>query len=149
MLLNAAVISVVQVALLLAIGRAGFNVSLPHNWIPFLLAVIVGVVCYVALGVAVSTVVPSEESAAPIISLVFFVLLFLSGLWFPLTPGSGLAKVANFFPVHPLISAFFAPFDTRRGTSPWAWHDLLVVGIWGVAATYVALRRFAWEPRRH
>jgi ABC-2 type transport system permease protein len=148
-LANAAVISVVQVALLLVIGRFGFQVVLPHQWAALALAVLVGVVCFTALGVAISTVVPSQESAGPIISLIFFVLLFLSGLWFPLKAGSGLAKIANYFPIHHLIVAFFAPFDTQPGASPWAWHDLLVVGIWGVAGTVVAVRRFAWEPRRH
>ena len=148
-LANAAVISVVQVGLLLAIGRYGFDVVLPHDWLAFALAVVVGIVCFAALGVAISTVVPSQESAGPIISLVFFVLLFLSGLWFPLKPGSGLAAIANYFPIHHLIVAFFVPFDTQPGVSAWAWHDLLVVAVWGVVATFVALRRFEWEPRRN
>ena len=148
-LANAAVVSVVQVGLLLAIGRLGFHVVLPHAWLAFALAVLVGIASFAALGVAVSTLVPSQESAGPIISLVFFVLLFLSGLWFPLTPGSGLAQVANYFPIHHLIVAFFAPFDTLPGASPWAWHDLGVVALWGVVATVVALRRFEWEPRRN
>lgn len=148
-LANAAVVSIVQVGLLLAIGRLGFHVVLPHAWLAFVLAVLVGIASFAALGVAVSTLVPSQESAGPIISLVFFVLLFLSGLWFPLTPGSGLAQVANYFPIHHLIVAFFAPFDTLRGASPWAWRDLGVVAIWGVVATVVALRRFEWEPRRN
>ena len=145
---NAAVISVIQVALLLLIGRAGFGVTLPHNWAAFVLAVVVGVVCFAALGITISTVVPSQDSAGPIINLTFFVLLFLSGLWFPLPAGSGLAKVADVFPIHHLIAAFFAPFDTQPGSSPWAWHDLLVVAIWGAVAVWVGVRRFAWEPRR-
>lgn len=148
-LANAAVVSAIQVALLLLIGRYGFHVVLPHEWLAFVLAVVVGIICFTALGVAISTVVPSQDSAGPIISLVFFVLLFLSGLWFPLTPGSGLAKVAAYFPIHHLIVAFFAPFAAGRGTSPWAWHDLAIVAIWGVAATVVATRRFSWEPRRN
>jgi ABC-2 type transport system permease protein len=147
-LANAAVISVMQVLPLVLIGRFGFHVVLPHQWVALALAVLVGVVCFTALGVAISTVVPSQDSAGPIVSLIFFVLLFLSGLWFPLKAGSGLARVANYFPIHHLIVAFFAPFDTQPGASPWAWHDLLVVAIWGALGTLVAVRRFAWEPRR-
>jgi len=148
-LANAAVISLLQVALLLVIGRLGFDVTLPANWVAFLLAVVVGVACFTALGVAVSTFVPSEDSAGPIISLIFFILLFLSGLWFPLRPGSDLANVANVFPIHHLIDAFFAPFDTAPGSSPWDWRALGVVALWGVAGTVVAYRRFSWEPRRN
>lgn len=148
-LANAAVISVVQVILLLLIGRYGYNVVLPHVWAPFVLAIAVGVVAFTALGAAVSTLVRSQESAGPIVSIIFFVLLFLSGLWFPLTPGSGLAKLANYFPIHHLILATAAPFDTAPGASPYAWHDLLVVAVWGAAGLIVAIRRFQWEPHRH
>lgn len=145
---NAAVVSVLQVAVLLAIGRIAYHAQLPRAWGPFVVAVLVGVACFSALGVAVSTVVPNQDSAGPIVSLVFFVLLFLSGLWFPLTPGSTLAELSNYFPIHHLIVAFFAPFDLRKGVSPWSWHDLLVVAIWGAAGLAVALRRFSFEPRR-
>lgn len=147
-LANAAVIAFVQVGLLLIIGRFAFNALLPHSWAALIVAFVIGTVCFTAIGVAVSTLVPSQDSAGPIVSLTFFVLLFLSGLWFPLTPGSALAKISNYFPVHRLIVAFFNPFDTLPGSSPWAWHDLGVVAVWGVAGTFIALRRFAWEPRR-
>jgi len=39
-------------------------------------------------------------------------------------------------------------FQITRGASPWAWHDLLVVALWGVGTTLVSLRRFRWAPRR-
>lgn len=82
------------------------------------------------------------------ISIVFFVLLFLSGLWYPISPTSGLAKFSTYFPVRHMITAVYAPFDVRRGVSGWAWHDLLVLGIWGAAGTVVAARRWRWAPRR-
>lgn len=147
-LANAAVVSVLQVAVLLVIGRFGFGLVLPHQWLALVLAVVIGVICFSALGVGISAVVPSQESAGPIISLSFFVLLFLSGLWFPLAKGSALAKIADYFPIHHLILAFWRPFDPLPGASPWSWHDLLVVGIWGAAASIVAVRRFRWEPHR-
>jgi ABC-2 type transport system permease protein len=141
-------VGAVQVVLLLGVGRIAFNVSLPHNWLAFAVAIVVGSVCFTSIGLAASTIVPNQDAAGPMVSIVFFVLLFLSGLWFPLKPGSGLAKVANYFPVRHMILATFAPFDLIHGASPWAWHDILVMAIWGVVASYVAVRRFAWSPRR-
>jgi len=67
-----------------------------------------------------------------VISIVFFVLLFLSGLWYPLKPGSTLARVSDWFPVRHLITATFAPFDLRPGVSAWSWNDIAVMAIWGV-----------------
>jgi ABC-2 type transport system permease protein len=146
--LSSMIISAVEVVILLVVGRLGFSVHFPDNVGAFVVAVAVGMVCFSALGVAMSTLVPNQDAAGPVVSIIFFVLLFLSGLWFPLKPGSGLARFSSYFPVHHLINAVFAPFDTRRGASPWAWHDLFVVGIWGVGGAVVAVRRWKWSPRR-
>jgi ABC-2 type transport system permease protein len=148
LVLSALVVSVVQVILLLLVGRFGFHAHLPVNWAPFVLAIAVGVVCFTALGVAVSTLVPNQDSAGPLVSIVFFVLLFLGGLWFPLKPQSGLYQFSKYFPILHLITATFAPFHLIPGTSPWAWGDLGVVAIWGAAGVVVAVRRFQFEPRR-
>jgi ABC-2 type transport system permease protein len=142
------VIATVEVVILLAVGRLGFSVHFPDNVGAFVVAIVVGMLCFSALGVAMSTLVPNQDAAGPVVSIIFFVLLFLSGLWFPIKPGSGLAQFSSYFPVHHLISAVFAPFDTQKGASPWAWHDLLVVAIWGVVGAIVAVRRWKWSPRR-
>jgi ABC-2 type transport system permease protein len=146
--LSSMVIATIEVVILLAVGRLGFGVHLPDNVGAFLVAILVGMLCFSALGVAMSTLVPNQDAAGPIVSIIFFVLLFLSGLWFPLKPGSGLAQFSLYFPVRHFIDAVFAPFDTQKGASPWAWHDLLIVGIWGVVGAIVAARRWKWSPRR-
>lgn len=148
LVLNALIISAVQVVVLLLVGRFGFHAQLPASWGPLILAIVVGVVCFTALGVGASTLVPNEDAAGPMISIVFFVMLFLSGLWFPLQPGSGLAEFSKYFPVGRLITATFAPFHLVPGASSWAWSDLGVVAIWGAAGVLVAVRRFRFEPRR-
>jgi ABC-2 type transport system permease protein len=142
-------VSLIQVILLLAVGRIGFGVHLPSNLGAFVLAVVTGALCFIALGTAVSTLIPNADAAGPVTSIVFFVLLFLSGLWFPIKSGSGLAQFSGFFPIRHFITAVFAPFNSVPGASPWAWHDLLVLVIWGVAALAVAVRRFSWAPRRN
>ncbi|MGH9170789.1 MAG: ABC transporter permease [Acidimicrobiales bacterium] len=146
--LNALVISVVEVIVLVAVGKLAFGVHLPHNILAFVVALLVGSVCFTALGIGASTIIPNQEAAGPMVSIVFFVLLFLSGLWFPLQSGSVLARISGYFPLRPMINAMFRPFYLVPGSSAWAWHDLLVVAIWGVVGAYVAVRRFKWEPRR-
>lgn len=142
------IICVVEVVLLLVVGRYGYQVSFPYQPAALALALVVGIFCFFALGVAASSLIPNQDAAAPIISIVYFVLLFVSGLWFPLSKGSTLASVADWFPVRHFLLAVFAPFDPGPGMPAFAWHDLLVVAIWGVGALIVALRRFRWEPRR-
>ncbi len=141
---NAVVVSIAGAGLLLVIGVAVFGVTLPVGAaVPIIAAIVIGGVAFSALGLAVSTIVPNEEAAGPAISIVFFLLLFLSGLWFPLTPGSTLARISNYFPVRRIMLATTQPF-IGHGTSPWAWGDLGVVAIWGVLGAYVAVRRFRW-----
>ena len=142
------VICCIQVVLLLVIGKVGYNVALPASWGAFVFALVVGAASFTALGVAVSTLIPNQEAGGPVVSVVFFVLLFLSGLWYPISPQSGLAEFASFFPVRHMILAVFAPFDLAGTASPWAWHDYLVMAVWGAAGVFVALRRWSWSPRR-
>jgi ABC-2 type transport system permease protein len=145
---SALIISVIQVVLLLLIGKLGYGVVLPHNVLALVIALFVGVICFTALGVATSTLIPNQEAAGPLVSIVFFVLLFLSGLWYPLAKGSTLARISDYFPFRHLITATFAPFDTRRGVSGWSWHDIEVLAIWGAVAVFVSIRRWRWAPRR-
>jgi ABC-2 type transport system permease protein len=140
-------VAFIQVIVLLAVGRFAFSVQLPDNIGAFVIALVVGGLSFTALGAAISTVIPNPDAAGPVINVVFFVLLFLGGLWFPIKDGSGLAQFSRFFPIRPFIKAVFAPFHS--GASPWAWDDLLVVAIWGVAAAAFAIWRFRWAPYRN
>jgi ABC-2 type transport system permease protein len=142
---SATMVSITGAILLLLIGVVGFGVTLAAGAIvPVAVAIIVGAAAFSALGLAISTIVPNEDAAGPAISIVFFLLLFLSGLWFPLTSGSALAKIANYFPVRRLILATSQAFF-GHGISPWDWHDLVVVAVWGIVGAYVAAKRFKWS----
>jgi ABC-2 type transport system permease protein len=145
---NALIISVLQVILVLLIGRFGYDVPFPHNLAAFVVALLVGAASFTALGLGVSTLIPNQESGAPITSVVFFVLLFLSGLWFPLSPRSGLAKFSSYLPVRHMIIAVYDASIAQKGTSSWPWHDILIMAIWGVGSGLVAARRWSWAPRQ-
>jgi ABC-2 type transport system permease protein len=141
------VIAVIQLVIVLAVGRFAYSVHGPANVPAFLLAVLVGMLVFTALGMAASTLIPNVDSAGPAISVVFFLLVALSGLYFYIAPHSGLGQFASVFPVRHLILALFASFQ-GGGASPWAWHDLGVMALWGVGGVIVSLRRWQWSPRR-
>ena len=86
------------------------------------------------------------DAAGPIVSLVFFILVALSGLYFPVKAGSGLATFTGFFPIRHLILGLVDTFNGIPGTSPW--NDLLVIATWGVVGAFVSLRRWDWSPKR-
>lgn len=142
------VISAIQVILVLLIGRFAYDVALPHNLAAFVVTLVVGGVSFTALAMGVSTLIPNQEAGPPVTSIVFFVLLFLSGLWFPISASSGLARFSSYFPVRHLILAVYDASIAQKGVHSWPWHDLLVMAIWGVGGALVALRRWSWSPRQ-
>jgi ABC-2 type transport system permease protein len=146
--LSTIVIAVLQVIVLVAVGRLGFGDYLPTHPLAFVLTIVVGMVSFTGLGVGVSTLVPNADASGPIVSIVFFLLLAFSGLWFPIKPHTTLANVSGYFPVRHLITAVLASFNLPAGTDPWAWGDLAVMAMWGVAGLVIAMRRWEWSPRR-
>ena len=50
------------------------------------------------------------------------------------------------FPIYHFVQAMLAAFFLPQGSGFKGW-DLLIMGIWGLAALLVAVRSFSWEPR--
>lgn len=149
-MLSTLLIVLVEVVLMLAVGHWAFAVQLPSpasSVLALVVALVLGTLSFGALGTAMSTLIPNQQAAGPVTSTVFFVLLFLSGLWFPLKAHSTLADISAWFPIRHFITAVFRTFS-HPGASAFAGHDLLVVAIWGAVGAAVALRRFSWAPSR-
>ena len=146
-IINAMIVAALGVVLLLAVGWLGYGVSGPAHWAPFIVTLLVAMVCYSAMGVGISTLVPNQTPPGPIVSLTFFILVALSGLWFPIAPGSGLATFADYFPIRHLINALVASFTGQPGTPVWPWRDLGVILIWG-AAGIARAAALEWSPKR-
>jgi ABC-2 type transport system permease protein len=140
------IVALIQVVLMLLVGRFGYGVHGPQDVATFAVVVVVGMLSFTALGVGISTVVPNADAAGPIVSLVFFILVALSGLYFPVKAGSGLATFTDYFPIRHLIVASVDTFNGLPGYSPW--RDILVVAIWGAVGVFVSLRRWDWSPKR-
>jgi ABC-2 type transport system permease protein len=147
--INAMIIAAIGVVLMLVVGKVFYSVTGPAHPLAFVLTILVGMLSFTALGVGMSTLVPNADAAGPIVSLTYFLLVAFSGLYFAIPPNSGLAHFANVFPVRHLIVALTGTFNATPGSGPpWPWHDLLIMGIWGVGGAIVGLRRWSWSPKR-
>jgi len=148
---NALITATLIGAVVVAVGAAAYHLTFSGHWPALLLTIVVGVLAFSALGAAVSTFVPNEDAAAPMVNVVYFVLIFTSGTFFPVSPHSTLGKIAGYFPVAHLNSAMvyaFLPLGPHGPTHGFRWHDLGVIALWGAGAVAVAIRRWRWEPRR-
>jgi ABC-2 type transport system permease protein len=147
LLLNSVVVTAILTVLTMGAGAAFYDVHLPFHVLPLLAALGLGSVTFCALGIAVSTLVPNSEAAPAIVQFPFFLLNFISGVFFPVGTGS-LHTLATYFPLQHMVQASFAGFDPREHGTAFHGNDFLVMGLWAVGSTVVAIRRFRWEPTR-
>ncbi|HVV31332.1 MAG TPA: ABC transporter permease [Mycobacteriales bacterium] len=148
---NALIVGAAISVVVLVCGFVFFDLAWYGHWLAVLLTCAVAVVTFSALGAAVSTFVPNEDAAGPIVNIVYFLLVFTSGTFFPISDDSVLHRIASYFPIQHLNDAIitaFLPFGTHGPMHGFAWKDLGVMAIWAVGATIVAIRRWRWEPRR-
>lgn len=148
---NALVVGALISTVVLVVGFGFLHLSWYGHWLAALVTVAVAIVTFSALGAAVSTFVPNEDAAQPIVNIVYFVLVFTSGTFFPVPKGSTLHKIADYFPIahfnHAIVTAFL-PFGPHGPTHGFQWKDVGIMAIWAVGAGLVAVRRWRWEPRR-
>jgi len=141
------VVAIVMAALLLALGRIAYGVSIPGATIGgLILATIVGAASFACMAFAFSSLVRSAEAAPPATNLLVLPLYFISGVFVPEAQiPSFLRDVATLFPIHHLAQAMRRPFVLPQGAGV-STGDLLIVAAWGVAALALAARTFEWSP---
>jgi ABC-2 type transport system permease protein len=149
MVANAIVVAVILLALTLTVGTVFYGLQWHGHLLALGCAAVLGAVCFCAVGIAISTLAPNGEAAPAVVNFALFPLTFISGTFFPIQPSSFFSNIASIFPIKPFTDAMFAPFNPRTTGLGFSGHDFLVMGLWTVGATLVALRRFRWEPDKH
>ncbi len=141
-LINVAVLAVVTVG----IGMGFYHLHFPYHLAAVLLTLLVGIVTFGALGLAVTVIVPNADAAPAVINGIYFPVVFISGVFYPISNGSVLSKIADYFPVRHMIKALVSGFEGGPGSGLHP-GDLAVMLIWAAAALVFTARRFRWEPR--
>jgi ABC-2 type transport system permease protein len=142
-LVVATLLAVLCVTFSVAIYGAYFPVS---HLLPLIVTIAVAAVVFCALGIAVSSLIPNVDSGPPIINVPFFILVFISGTYFPLT--GVLGKISDYFPLRPMILSMLRVFDPTNTGSLWDPKQLGILVLWGIGSTIFAIRHFRWTPRR-
>jgi ABC-2 type transport system permease protein len=142
LLAHCVMVSVVDVALIAGIGRL-YGVPLPSHWAAIAAALVLGAASFCALGVAVASLIRNAEAAPPVVQLVLFPMLFISGTYFPIH-SAVLNRISGALPVRPFNQALLGPFAEHAGFD---WKHLGVLLAWGAVGALVAIRRFRWDRR--
>jgi len=144
---SAVLIAILLTVVVIAAGELIFSVHLAAANLPEVaLVVVLAALVFCALGIAVSSLIPNDDAGPAIVNLPFFVLVFISGTYFPIS--GTLAKVADWLPLRPLIEGLEQQFLPGAPDINSFGHNVFVLAIWGVGATIFAIRHFKWVPNR-
>ncbi|HXR29982.1 MAG TPA: ABC transporter permease, partial [Solirubrobacterales bacterium] len=145
---NSAVVALLMLALIAAIGRAFYGVDIPWGELPqVVVTLLIGAATFCCLGIALTAAIPSQDAAAPIVNALLLPLYFLSGVFIPDDQlPSGVIHFADLFPIRHFFEAFFDVYEAGSGAGL-QWDNLAVVGLWGIGGLLLAIRYFRWTPR--
>jgi ABC-2 type transport system permease protein len=144
-IVNRSLVVLAQTALLIAIGVGFFEASISGNYLLFWAILTLGAICFLSVGFALTGLIKSAKSAHPLSMIVFFILMFLGGCFFPLEAiPEFLLPVCNALPSAHLSEALREVAIGEAGLGE-VWQELLVVGGWLVGCSALAVRFFRWE----
>ena len=132
-----------QVALVVLIGNLVYGVDWPQDPLLLVAFTALGVICFAALGIAFSHVIPNEDAAPAYTNAVFLPLIFISGVFYSsddLPPV--LLGIAEALPLKHLIDGLSHAMVGGGGDIGAA---AAVVGGWALAGIFLAVRYFRWE----
>lgn len=147
-LVAAGLVALLSAIVVVAVGAGVYSFQVVWSSIPAVLVTLVlAIFCFCALGLAVTVLVPSADSALPIAWGTILPLCFISDVFQPIDNAPGwLRTIASVFPLRPFADDLEAAFNPVLGTRAIQWGHLGVLAAWGVAAAAFALLRFRWEP---
>lgn len=138
-------IGIAQTLWILGLGSLVFQFRSQGNLLLLLAFVVIGVVTFTIIGALLGSLAKTQETAMPLVQLVNFPFMFLSGVFFPVE------IVPDF--MQPVVKAIPATYlgkalrDITMGTIQWSslGMDALVMAAWGIACLLLAFRFFRWE----
>jgi ABC-2 type transport system permease protein len=134
----AAVATVIVIVGGIVIFDAPLAVNIPF----FILSVVLSIAVIFSLGLVVVALAPNQTAGQAIGGVLFFALLFLSGLWVqPVEAGAPLRDIMWYSPSGAAVRAIL--YSAFNSTPPWT--TLLTLAGYAVVFAYVAVRYFRWE----
>ncbi|QWB26815.1 MULTISPECIES: ABC transporter permease [Streptomyces] len=147
-----------ETVILLAIGTAFYDVDLPSGagrWFDLVWIFVLGITACALLGIAISSVPKSANSASSVVVLPFLVLQFISGVYIAIgTIPDWMLTVGALFPLKWMcqgLRGVFLPESAQVLEQAGSWElgrVALVLAAWCVGGLALCLLTFRWKDRR-
>lgn len=139
------VLTVLQATILLGVAYLLFDVQVVGNWFLLFGVIMLGTMAFISIGYLASARVKTVEGAMPIINLITFPMMFLSGIFFPIEMMPDFIRpVVEALPLTYLGDAFRQIMVESPPLHPLL-LDAAVLGGWLVICMGLAIRFFRWE----
>jgi len=137
--------AIVQVALVIVIGRLFYSVPLPKDYLALIVFLVLGVIAFGSLGIAFANVIPNFDAAPAYINAVFLPVIFISGVFYSTKSLPIVLKaIAVGLPLKHVIDGLHGAIVTGQGLADHL-TGLAVVAGWALAGLFLAVRYFRWE----
>ncbi len=139
------ILALVQTLIIIGIAYLVFNVQMIGNWFILLGLVLLGTLTFISIGYFAVARAKTTEGAMPIIQIIQFPMLFLSGIFFPVDfMPDFMRPIIAIIPLTYLGDAFRQVMVEATPLYPLG-LDLAVLGAWLVICMILAIRLFRWE----
>lgn len=147
-ILAALAIAVFATSVMVALGVAAYGVGFEAAKVPaVILSFLAGVLCFATLGIALSALASTGNSAVAIANATILPMAFTSNVFIPLQdPPVWLNLIGDLFPLKPFAVAFSEAMSPFSEAPAIAWDRLGALAAWTAIGALVAWRRFRWEP---
>jgi ABC-2 type transport system permease protein len=136
------VVSLVGAAGVMAIGFLFFSVQAPHDWVGVILMFLLGLLCFVAIGVLLGALLPNARATQGAGLILYVVMMLLGGSGPPREVLSKPLQITG--DITPLRHVVTMIQDPWLGLG-YNLDEMLIVAGFTVAATVLSIRIFRWE----
>jgi ABC-2 type transport system permease protein len=136
---------ILQLVVLVVIGLALFHAKTFGSWLVAAVPILLGVAAFVGIGFLLTSAARTSESARGLSSMVAFPMMFLSGVFFPITTlPDWLQKAVHALPLTWLTDALHRVMNDGVGLGEIG-LDCLVLAAWALVTFVLATWRFRWD----
>jgi ABC-2 type transport system permease protein len=137
----------IETAALFVLGRAVYGTPFPDRVGSIVALVVIGSVCFAAMGVGLSGLVRSAQGSSAVVNLIVLPMAFLTGAFGPtLHYPHFLRVIGEILPLKYFVDLTNAVYLHGHAF----WSQPMAIGIlaaWGAVGLVGAFLRFKWEPQ--
>jgi ABC-2 type transport system permease protein len=139
------ILALTQTLIIIAIAFFVFDVQMVGNWILLFGLVLLGALTFISLGYFAVSRARTVEGAMPIIQIIQFPMLFLSGIFFPVEIMPDFMRpIIAIIPLTYLGDAFRQVMVDATPIYPLI-LDIGILGAWLAVSMILAIKLFRWE----